>query len=160
MNKTSAVVGLQLVDAEAQEEHDAERAEEQHDHQRAAVDRLAEGGQHELTGAIQSHDRGLEGEIGDDAGQRDAGGHIVVDAKHVGAQACIDHGCLPGAEAAGSYVTVEVRHRSFPLYGPAFVAGHVRRAGFCRRARGSNLVIVEPVRQIWPDHGFGLIADR
>ena len=54
-----------------------------------------------LSGRIGDH-RGIVGEPGDDAGQRDAGGHVVVDADHVGAQARIDRGSPRGADAAGS----------------------------------------------------------
>ena len=61
------------------------------------------------------------------AGQSDAGGHVIVDADHVGAQACIDRLGTRGAEAAGSYVTVVVRHRSFLSHVPA-LAGHTSRA--------------------------------
>ena len=61
-------------------------------------------------------DRGVEGEPGDDAGQRDAGGHVIVDADHVGAQARIDRDRAVGAEAAGELRSGRNPTWKFPLY--------------------------------------------
>src|SRR4029077_1472613 len=56
----------------------------------------------------------LKGEPGDDAGERDAPRHVVVDADHMGAQALIQRGRAVGTEPArGRIIPVEVRHRSF-----------------------------------------------
>src|SRR6185369_17120071 len=118
---------LQVADPEAHEEHKSERSEEQHDRQRAAEDRLPERRQAgDASRRIGDHG-GIEGKPGDDAGQSDAGGHVIVDADHVGAQAYIDRLSTRGAEAAGSYVTVVVRHRSFLSHVPALAGLHVTR---------------------------------
>ena len=134
------MAGLQPVDAEAQEEDDAERSEEQHDHPGAAVDRLAERRQAGEPSVHIGDGGGIVGQPGDDAGQGDAGGHVIVDADHVGAQTHIDFGGTRSADAAGSYVTVIVRHRSFLS---------LSRAGLGRRAQDVNLGCVECLRQIW-----------
>ena len=112
----------------------SERGEKQHDHDRAAIKRLPERGERECATGGALH-RGIEGKPGDDAGQSDAGGHVIVDADHVGAQACIDRDSTRGAEAAGSYVTVVVRHRSFLSYVPA-----LRRSRHARRHSAFALV--------------------
>ena len=54
--------------------------------------------------AASVDDGGVEGGTRHDAGQRHGGRHVVVDAEHVGAQARVDCGGLPGVAAAGRRV--------------------------------------------------------
>src|SRR6185437_15473575 len=133
--------------------HQSKRSQEQHDRERAAEDRLAERSQCGDTSSRIGDHGGVVGEPGDDAGQSDAGGHVIVDADHVGAQACIDRDSTRGAEAAGSYVTVVVRHRSFLSLMSRHLAGHVTRGGIMQPRSVTNLVAGEPWRQIWLDDG-------
>ena len=69
---------------------------------------------------------GLIGEPGDQAGQRNAGGHVVVDADHIRAQAGIDRDLIGAiAGAGGRDIPVEVRHGSYPWVVPV-CAGQFR----------------------------------
>ena len=74
--------------------------------------------------AVELRPDKLVGEVGDKSGQRDAAGHVVVDADHVGAQARIDRN-RPGGAGEGRDIPVEVRHGSILLVGrPACAGGH------------------------------------
>ena len=71
----------------------------------------------------------LVGEVGDKTGQRDAAGHVVVDADHVGAQARIDRD-RPGGAGESRNIPVKVRHGSILLVGPG--AFHPDRSAVVR----------------------------
>ena len=65
-------------------------------------------------------DRRVERQPGDDARERDAHGHVVVDADHVGAQALIDDGRPVRADAAPAAPGFRLKSdmEVFPLSGP------------------------------------------
>ena len=79
-----AVAGLHAMHRRRQAEDEGERREHDHPLQRADVDRLPEGGELPV---LERHRRGA---VGDQAGDRQADRHVVVDAEHEGAQALID----------------------------------------------------------------------
>ena len=100
MNSASAVAGCSRSMRKLMKKTMPERAEEQHDRQRAAEIAWPNGvSANDARRPRRSTTAALIREPGDNAGECDAGGHVVVDAKHVGAQARIDRGRPRGAEA-------------------------------------------------------------
>ena len=107
----------------------AERRQHEQPHQRAGEDCVSERRQ---AGDLIADDvdliaaGGLKGEPGDQAGQRNAGGHVVVDADHIRAQAGIDRDLIGAiAGAGGRDIPVEVRHGKYPWVVPVW-AGQFR----------------------------------